>query len=87
MRQAVRGELGQVTASHAGLYRQMNEQAERLSTIASDSRSIKLQTTEMEHRLGVLERRLSTQQRLTIASLILLCACVALLIVVLLRRV
>jgi hypothetical protein len=87
MRQAVRGELGQVTASHAGLYRQMNEQAERLSTIASDSRSIKLQTTEMEHRLGVLERRLSAQQRLTIASMILLCACVALLVVVLLRRV
>lgn len=85
-RQAVRTELAQVTASHAGLYRQMNEQADRLSVLMSDSRSTKLQTAEIEARMGVLERRLGLQQRLTVAVLVLLCACLALLITLLLRR-
>ena len=57
MAQGLRGDLGQVTASHAGLYRQLNEQSERLGNIAADLRSTKLSTESVEARVTVLEAR------------------------------
>ncbi len=36
MAEGLRGDLGQVTASHAGLYRQLNDQTEKLSELSSD---------------------------------------------------
>ena len=33
MAEGLRGDLGQVTAAHAGLYRQLNEQSESLAVI------------------------------------------------------
>ena len=87
MAQGLRGDLGQVTASHAGLYRQLNEQSEKLSTIAADTHSIKLQAASVDDRLTALELRSSTQQKLALAILLLLSACIVLLLILLLRHI
>lgn len=81
--QNLRGDLGQVTAAHASLYRQLNEQSDKLSTLASDTHSIKLQTSGIEDRLILLERRSSIQQKLAVAALFLLSACAVLLLILL----
>ena len=39
MAEGLRGDLGQVTASHAGLYRQLNDQSEKLAEISVEARA------------------------------------------------
>jgi septal ring factor EnvC (AmiA/AmiB activator) len=62
MAQGLRGDLGQVTASHAGLYRQLNDQSEKLSTISASVHSAQLSIDSLETRLTRLEQRLSKLQ-------------------------
>lgn len=82
----IRDDLGQVTAAHAGIYRQLNEQSDKLSDIGSNTQSLHLRTVAIEDRLISLENRSSLQQKLTLATLILLSACVTILLILLLRR-
>ncbi len=79
MAEGLRGDLGQVTASHAGLYRLLNDQAalleaqsETLSLVATDLRSTRLTAEALDDRLLVLERKSKTQT--TLLVLILLAA-------------
>ncbi len=60
MAEGLRGDLGQVTASHAGLYRQLNEQSEKLTTLSSDLHSTKLSVDSADARLTRIEARIST---------------------------
>jgi hypothetical protein len=83
---SLRSEISRVSTSHDTLYRQLNEQSDKLSTISSDTHSIKLQTAAIEDRLIALERRASTHQALAAVMLLLLAACTILLLIVLLRR-
>lgn len=85
MAEGLRGDLGQVTAAHAGLYRQLNDQSEKLSAIASDLSSTKQSADAMEARLATLERQARTQQTFLLVILLLLLAVCALLVVLLLR--
>jgi phage-related tail protein len=57
MAEGLRGDLGQVTASHAGLYRQLNDQSEKLSNIAAEQRSAKVVLELTDARLGLIEKR------------------------------
>jgi septal ring factor EnvC (AmiA/AmiB activator) len=59
MAEVLRGDLGQVTASHAGLYRQLNDQSEKLSTIAASVHSTGLSIDSLEARTARLEQQLS----------------------------
>ena len=59
MAEGLRGDLGQVTASHAGLYRQLNDQNEKLSSIAADAHATRLSTDSLEARIVSLETQLS----------------------------
>ncbi len=86
MADGLRGDLGQVTASHAGLYRQLNDQSEKLSNIAADLHSTKLSAEAMEARLANLERHSTSQRRSLLAILLLLLAMCILLAVLLLRH-
>lgn len=84
MAEGLRGDLGQVTAAHAGLYRQLNDQSEQLSAIASDLTSTKRSAEAMETRLATLERQSRSYQTfLLIILLVLLAMCILLAVLLL----
>lgn len=58
MADGVRGDLGQVTAAHAGLYRQLHDQGEKLVQIGADAGAARAAAVAAEARVGALERRL-----------------------------
>src|ERR1700753_1365616 len=64
MAEGLRGDLGQVTASHAGLYRQLNEQSEKLSSITVDVRELKSSFKSAESRIDRLDEQISTAQKM-----------------------
>jgi septal ring factor EnvC (AmiA/AmiB activator) len=74
MAEGLRGDLGQVTASHAGLYRQLNDQSEKLSTLSQDVRATRLAIDSTEARITRLEQKLTRLTLLTILALTLLIA-------------
>jgi septal ring factor EnvC (AmiA/AmiB activator) len=74
MAEGLRGDLGQVTASHAGLYRQFNDQSEKLSTLSQDVRATRLAIDSTEARITRLEQKLTRLTLLSILALTLLTA-------------
>jgi hypothetical protein len=78
MADGLRGDLGQVTASHAGLYRQLNDQSEKLAEVSVDVRAARAATEAADARIANLERRLDR-----IATLLLAVSIVAVILVVL----
>jgi septal ring factor EnvC (AmiA/AmiB activator) len=69
MAEGLRGDLGQVTAAHAGLYRQLNEQSEKLSTVAIDIRATRLSLEPLEARISTLETALASNRKLLVGAL------------------
>ncbi len=57
MAEGLRGDLGQVTASHAGLYRQLNEQSAQLTAVAADITTLRHVVSSIESRLAAAERQ------------------------------
>ncbi len=86
MAEGLRGDLGQVTAAHAGLYRQLNDQSEKLSNIALDLSSAKRSAEAVDARLATLERQSRNQQTLLLIILLVLFAVCILLAVLLLHH-
>jgi hypothetical protein len=86
MAEGLRGDLGQVTASHAGLYRQLNDQSVQLSTVASDVRSVKLSTDSLESRTTHLEAQITRLTQLVVTALLLLATLCILSIAILARH-
>lgn len=85
MAAGLRGDLGQVTASHAGLYRQLNEQSERLGNIAAETHATQLIVSALDAELEATQARLRTALILgsiTLASTLIL----GIVIIVLLLR-
>jgi phage-related tail protein len=72
MAEGLRGDLGQVTASHAGLYRQLNEQSVALAAVAADIRSVKLAADSLEARTTRLEAQTTRLTHLVGLALLLL---------------
>jgi methyl-accepting chemotaxis protein len=67
-------EIAQTTASHTGIYRQINEQSEKIAEMGSTMRSIEATFDTMERRTRRIEKRLG--------KLIALCAgCMVLLVI------
>ena len=60
MAEGLRGDLGQVTASHAGLYRQLNEQSVKLDDLAVDVRAARLAADSSDARLAAMERQIKS---------------------------
>jgi chromosome segregation ATPase len=85
MAEGLRGDLGQVTASHAGLYRQLNEQSDKLAEISVEARAARDAAQAVEPRIALLERRLD---RIAGLLMVLTVLAVALLVIgaVLLHR-
>ena len=83
MAEGLRGDLGQVTASHAGLYRQLNEQSEKLSLLSENVRADRFVIDRVDERVARLEKQLSRLMLFGVATIVLL---IAVLVIVLLRR-
>lgn len=60
MSEGVQADLGQVTKAHAGLYRQLQEQAAQITTVGDDVRSIRTSLDQSERRVRALEGRIDT---------------------------
>jgi len=71
MAEGLRGDLGQVTASHAGLYRQLNDQSEKLSELTSDLAATHKLLQSTDDRIANLESALSLNRTLLILTLLI----------------
>ena len=86
MADGLRGDLGQVTAAHSGLYRQLNEQSEKLAGIAADVGELKLAVESAEGRVARLQRRVVLGNRLLVAVILLNLLLVALVLFIVVRH-
>ena len=77
--EGLKADLGQVTASHAGLYRQMNEIMAKADDAARDARTAKLAATSLEAKLVGVETTLARLQILVTVAVVLLALVVLLL--------
>jgi len=86
MAEGLRGDLGQVTAAHAGLYRQLNEQSETLAVTKASAEAAKLAAESAEGRVARLHRRVLVNTKLLAAVLLMNLVLVVLVIVLLVRH-
>src|ERR1700727_2506888 len=77
MAEGVRGDLGQVTKAHAGLYRQLQEVSAQVVEVGEDAKRTRLSIEQQGHRLENLESEVVWLSRWvkagTILVVILLC--------------
>jgi len=86
MAEGLRGDLGQVTAAHAGLYRQLNEQSEALAVMKASVEATRIAVESAEGRVARLQRRVLTNTKLLAAALFLNLVLILLVIVLLVRH-
>jgi hypothetical protein len=72
MTEGLHADLAQATASHASLYRQLNEQGEKLSELASSLTSTKIVIDSLDARLTRMERIQDKQTLYLLICLLLL---------------
>lgn len=59
MAEGVRGDLGQVTKAHAGLYRQLQEQSAQIALVGDDAKAARLAVEQQETRMVALESKIA----------------------------
>ena len=82
----LRDDLGHVTTSHAGLYRQLNEQSEQLAGVAAVVEAARLSVESAEGRVARLQRKVVTNTKLLAAVLLMNFVVLLLLVVILVRH-
>ena len=60
MAEGVRGDLGQVTRVHAGLYRQLQDQSAQITELGEEVKRARLALEQHDHRLEAQELRLGS---------------------------
>ena len=60
MAEGVRGDLGQVTKAHAGLYRQLQDQSAQIAEVGEETRRTRLAVEQQEQKLNALERSVAS---------------------------
>jgi hypothetical protein len=68
----VHGDLGLVTAAHTSMYRQLNEQGEKIDRLGNDLAATRLAVEAADGRLARMQRRTSALTRMLIASLVMI---------------
>src|SRR5260370_29325646 len=58
MAEGVRGDLGQVTKAHAGLYRQLQDQSAQIAEVSEEAKQARLSMEHHEHRMRTMEANL-----------------------------
>jgi len=85
MADGVRGDLGQVTKAHAGLYRQLQEQSAQIAEVADEVKQTRLAVGERDQRIEALELRVTSLGLWVKAGFSLLVVLVAVVIVLLVQ--
>src|SRR6202045_4511900 len=60
MAEGVRGDLGQVTKAHAGLYRQLQDQSAKIAEVSEEVKRARLSIEQHEHRMLTLESNVTS---------------------------
>jgi chromosome segregation ATPase len=60
MAEGVRGDLGQVTKAHAGLYRQLQEQSAQIAEVGEEVKRARLSVEQHEHKMMTLESKVKS---------------------------
>jgi septal ring factor EnvC (AmiA/AmiB activator) len=58
--EGVRGDLGQVTKAHAGLYRQLQDQSAQIAGVGDEVKQTRAALEQQERKIESLERRLAS---------------------------
>jgi phage shock protein A len=85
MAEDVRGDLGQVTKAHAGLYRQLQDQSAQIAEVSEEVKRARLSIEQHEHRMVALESKLTSLGWWVRAGVSLLVVLMIVVIVLLLR--
>src|SRR5580700_3070745 len=60
MAEGVRGDLGQVTKAHAGLYRQLQDLSAQIAEVGEEVKRARLSLEQYEHRMLTLESNMAS---------------------------
>lgn len=85
MAEGVRGDLGQVTKAHAGLYRQLQEQSAQIAEVSEDVRHARLTVEQHDHRLEALTQKVASLGVWIKSGVALMAVLIVLMIVLLVR--
>jgi chromosome segregation ATPase len=85
MAEGVRGDLGQVTKAHAGLYRQLQDQSAQIAEVSEEIKRARLSIEQHEHRMLTLESNLTSLGWWVKAGVSLLVVLIVMVIVLLMR--
>lgn len=85
MAEGVRGDLGQVTKAHAGLYRQLQDQGNQIAELAEDVRASRSLSEQSERRITSLDSKVDSLEIWVKAGVVLLVLLIVLVLVLLLR--
>src|SRR6266849_4964394 len=85
MAEGVRGDLGQVTKAHAGLYRQLQELSAQIAEVGEDVKRARLSVEQHEHRMESLELQVTAIGRWVKAGVAVLVVMIGAAIVILVR--
>jgi len=85
MAEGVRGDLGQVTKAHAGLYRQLQELSAQIAEVGDEVKRARLSMEQHEHRMESLELQVTAIGRWVKAGVAVLVVMVGAAIVILVR--
>jgi phage shock protein A len=85
MAEGVRGDLGQVTKAHAGLYRQLQDQSAQIAEVAEEVKRTRLSVEQHEHRMLTLETNVASLGMWVKAGVSLLVVLAVVMIVLLVR--
>ena len=86
MGEDVRSDVNRVTASHEGIYRQLNEQGERMAQLTEQMTAVRAAAEAVEERVGALERRVTISNAMLGVLLPLNVILLALVILLLVRH-
>ena len=85
MAEGVRGDLGQVTKAHAGLYRQLQDQSAQIAEVSEEVKQARLSIEQHDHRMVALEQHVTSLGWWVKAGVSLLVVLVAVVIVLLVQ--
>jgi len=85
MAEGVRGDLGQVTKAHAGLYRQLQELSAQITEVGDEVKRARLSMEQHEHRMESLELQVTAIGRWVKGGVAVLVVMVGAAIVILVR--
>jgi hypothetical protein len=85
MAEGVRGDLGQVTKAHAGLYRQLQDQSAQITEVSEEVKKARLLVEQHDQRMAAMEQRVTSLGWWIKAGVTLLVVLVAVVIVLLVQ--